>query len=185
MIAGITLNQLCEAVELVWTTNICKDPAVLALENLVQLVSLHVSHFFAKYYKYCLQMRALMITNRMPVLLITFNPSDLQCPIVLWLAGIRLPVSDNTALAFKTATAIINPVAIVMFFNETCKAIFDHLLAAGSIEGRLFDPMSTYFGTVETNGRGMLHLHCWVWLTRMTNLSHFWQRIHGDPNYLS
>ncbi len=184
LIAGITHNQLCEVAELVRTTNTCKDPAVLALENLVQLVSAHVPHSFAKCYEYRLQMRALMITNGMPVLWITFNPSDLRCPIVLWLAGIRLPVSDNTASAFKTATATINPIAIATFFNQTCTAIFDHLLAAGSIEGELFGPVSTYFGIVETNGRGMLHLHCLVWLTRMTNLSNFRQRICGNPSYL-
>ncbi len=162
MIAGITHNQLCEAAELVRTTNICKNPAILALENLIQLVSAHVFHSFVKCHEYRLQMRTLMITNGMPVLWITFNLSDLRCPIVLWLAGIRLPVSDNTASAFKIATAIMNLVTIATFFNEIYTAIFDHFVAAGSIEGRLFGLVSTYFGIVETNGRGILHLHCLV-----------------------
>ena len=185
LIAGITHKQLCKAAELVKTTNICTDPAVLALKQLVQLVSAHVPHLFAKCYEYCLQLRALMITDGMPLLWITFNPSDLRSPIVFSLAGVSLPVSDGAASAFKTATATMNPVAIATFFDETCKAIFDHLLAAGSSEDRLFGPMSTYFGTVETNGRGMLHLHCLVWLKGMTNISNFRQRMRGDPDYLS
>lgn len=185
LIAGITHKQLCKAAELVKTTNTCTDPAVLALEQLVQLVSAHMPHSFAKYYKYRLQLRALMITNGMPLLWITFNPSDLRCPIVLLLAKVSLPVSDGAASAFKTATATMNPVAIATFFDEICKAIFDHLLAAGSSESGLFGPMSIYFGTVETNGRGMLHLHCLVWLKGMTNLSNFRQKMPSDPDYLS
>ncbi len=184
LIAGVTHNQLCKAVELVRITNTCKDPVVLALENLIQLVSAYVPHFFVKCHEYRLQIRALMITNGMPVLWITYNSSDLRRPIVLWLAGIRLPVSDNKASAFKTVTATMNPVVIATFFNETCTAIFDHFLAAGSIESGLFGPLSTYFGIVETNRRGMLHLHCLVWLTEMTNLSNFRQKFCGDPSYL-
>lgn len=84
-----------------------------------------------------------------------------------------MPVSNTAVSAFKTATATMNPVTIAMFFDETCKAIFDHLLAAKSRESGLFGPMSTYFGTVETNGRGMLHLHYLVWLKDMTNFSNF------------
>ncbi len=68
LIAGITHNQLCEAAELVRTTNTYKDPAVLALKNLVQLVAAHVSQSFAKCLEYRLQIRALMITNGMSVL---------------------------------------------------------------------------------------------------------------------
>ena len=173
LIADIIHKQLYKAAELIKTINTCTDLAVLALKQLVQLVLAYVPYLFAKCYEYCLQLRALMITDGMPLLWITFNPSDLRSPIVLLLAGVSLPMSDGAASAFKTATATMNPVAIATFFDETCKAIFDHLLAAGSSEGGLFGPVSTYFGTVETNGRGMLHLHCLVWLKGMTNLSNF------------
>ncbi len=61
---------------------------------------------------------------------------------------------------------------------------FDHLLAAESIKCGFFGPMLTYFGIVQTNGRGMLYLHCLVWLTGMLNLSNFWRRNHNYPSYL-
>lgn len=181
---GIAYNQLCKVVELVWTTNTCKDSTVLALENLVQLISAYISHFFAKCYEYHLQIQTLMITNRMPILWISFYLSDLWCPIILWLTGIRLPVFDNTASAFKIATTIMNPVAITTFFNKTCTVIFDHLLAVEFIESGLFGLMSTYFKIVETNRRDILHLYYLVWLIGMTNLFNFWQRICGNPYYL-
>lgn len=121
-------SQLYEAAEVVRTTNTCKDSAILALERLVQLVAAHVPHSFAKCYQYRLHLRALMVIDGMPSLWITFNPSDLRCPIVLHLAGVTMPVTDATASAFRSHTATMNPVAIAVFFDETCKVIFDHLL---------------------------------------------------------
>lgn len=35
LIASITYNQLCKIIKLIQTINICKDPAVMALANLI------------------------------------------------------------------------------------------------------------------------------------------------------
>lgn len=43
--------------------------------------------------------------------------------------------------------------AVARFFDTTCQGIFNHLLQVKSSDGGLFGPLSTYFGTVETNGR--------------------------------
>lgn len=117
------------------------NPIVLALKQLVQLVSAHLPHSFAKCYEYRLQLQALMITDEMPLLWITFNPSDLQCPIVLWLARVSLPISNIAISAFKIATATMNPVAIATSFNEIYKPIFDYLLAVGSMKGGFLEPV--------------------------------------------
>lgn len=124
-----------------------------------------------------------MIINGMSIFWITYNPSDLQCLIVLWLAEIRLPMSDSTTSAFKIVTTTMNPIAIATFINEICTAIFNHLLAVRSIKDGLCGLVLTYSGTVETNGRGMLHFHCLVWLKSMINLSNFQQKICGNPDY--
>lgn len=80
---------------------------------------------------------------------------------------------DNIASAFKTTMAIINPIPIATFLNKTYTANFDHFLVVGSLKGGLFSLISTYFGTVETNRRGMLYLHCLVRLKDIINLSNF------------
>ncbi|WP_375449315.1 hypothetical protein [uncultured Nostoc sp.] len=72
--------------------------------------------------------------------------------------------NSNTVDAFARAIATMNPIVVAQFFKTICTGIFDHLLAAGSKDGGLLGPVSTYFGTVETNGCGMLYLHCLVWL---------------------
>lgn len=162
LISNISYDELCEAADAVRSTNTCTHPGILALERQVQLVAAHVPHSYAKCFQYRLQLRALMVTKGMPPFWITVNPSDLRCPIVLWLAGVAVSFSESTTSAFRYATATMNPVAVATFFHETCRGIFNQLLKAGSSEGGLFGPVSTYFGTVETNGRGMLHLNCLV-----------------------
>lgn len=105
--------------------------------------------------------------------------------LLLFSSGICLPVFDNIASVFKTAMAIMNPITIATFLNKIFAAIFHHLLAASSIEGGLIRLMFTYFGTVETNRKGMLHFYYLVWLKKMAYLSNFWQKICSDFNYLN
>lgn len=69
---------------------------------------------------------------------------------------------NTFVVTFAKMTAIMNPIAVAHFFKTTYCSIFKHLLAAGSKDGSLFGPISIYFGTVKTNGRGILHLHCLV-----------------------
>ncbi len=102
-----------------------------------------------------------MLNDEIPVLWITINPFDLQSPLILILVGMRYELNgaNTSAEAFARITATMNSVAMARFFEATCRGIFEHLLAAGSKDGGLFSPISTYFGTVEKNGRGILHLH--------------------------
>lgn len=78
---------------------------------------------------------------------------------------------NNFVEAFARMTATMNLVAVAHFFEATYCDIFQHLLATGSEDEGLFDPISTYFGTVETNGRGMLDLYCLVWLHGVLHIS--------------
>src|SRR4051794_13026048 len=50
-----------------------------------------------------------------------------------------------------------NPVSAATFFNSQINAFFKHLVRPN--EMGCFGKISDYFATVETNGRGMLHLH--------------------------
>ncbi len=56
----------------------------------------------------------------------------------------------------------MNLVAIAKFFHIIYNTIFMSLFGAGQIAGGLFGPISNYFAIVETNGHGMLYLHCLV-----------------------
>lgn len=123
----------------------------------------------------------------MPVLWITINPFDLQSTLVLIFAGMRYKDNgvNNSVEAFARMTATMNPVAVARFFKATYCGIFEHLLAAGSKDGELFGPVSTYFGTIETNGREMLHLHCLVWLRSAFYISQLRDQLQADSEYAS
>ena len=48
------------------------------------------------------------------------------------------------------------------FIDIIYKAVLLFLFANEHRDGGLLKPISTYFGIVEINGRGILHLHCLV-----------------------
>lgn len=128
-----------------------------------------------------------MVSNGMPALWLTLNPSDLRSPLVLSLAGVKLDPAllDTTAIKnLQESTATMNSVAIAQSFDVICKEIFEYLLAAGSKTGGIFGPVSTYFGTVETNGRGMLHLHLLVWLRGAYYILFLQQKLQTSPDYV-
>ena len=56
----------------------------------------------------------------------------------------------------------MNPAAIAVFFDKVCTSILEALICPGEDEFGIFGDVSTYFGAVETNGCGMLHLHCLI-----------------------
>ncbi len=124
-----------------------------------------------------------MVTRGMPPFWVTFNPSDLRCPIILWLASVAVGCSESTTSAFCHAIAIINPVAVATFFHETCRGIFNYLLKAGSSDGDLFGSVLAYFGIVETNGRSMLYLHCLVWLKGISSFSDLCRKIADEDGF--
>jgi len=64
--------------------------------------------------------------------------------------------------AFRRKTANMNPAAIAVFFDKVCTSILEALICPGEDEFGIFGDVSTYFGAVETNGCGMLHLHCLI-----------------------
>lgn len=82
-------------------------------------------------------------------------------PLVLILAGVEYS-EDNLATAnaaIREAAAISNPVAVAEFFHHVCKAILDGLFATNTGRIGILGDLSNHFAFVETNGRGMLHLH--------------------------
>ncbi len=112
-------------------------------------------------------MCTLMVTKGMPSFWAIFYLSDLQCPIVLWLVGVDIGCFESTTSVFCYVASTINPVIVAIFFHKTYRKIFDHLLRARSSDDGLFGLVSTYFGIVVTNKRGILHLYCLVWLKRI------------------
>lgn len=86
--------------------------------------------------------------------------------LVLILAGIKYKIMRliiyNIAKKFAKIIAIINPIAVAYVFKATCCSIFEHLLAVGFKNKKLFGFFSTYFSIIETNSWGILYLYCLI-----------------------
>ena len=79
--------------------------------------------------------------------------------------------NKNTTNAFAYATITMNPIAVAQFFESISINITNHLLATGSNYGGFIGHVFTYFGIIETNVRGMFHLHYHVFLRKAHHLT--------------
>lgn len=80
---------------------------------------------------------------------------NLQAELALTLAGVRFQNhhEDNATATSRNAMATIHLVVVAQLFNALCIGFFQHLLVLlEEPNNGLFGPVSTCFGTVETNG---------------------------------
>ncbi|CAF4456616.1 unnamed protein product [Rotaria sp. Silwood2] len=100
----------------------------------------------------------------LPSLFLTINPADIHSPVALYFGGVNLDL-DNVLpevlhTSYERAQIIAaHPVATAKFFNCLIKNVLKSLVMGG-----VLGPTKAYFGTVENQGRGSLHLHLLIWL---------------------
>lgn len=106
---------------------------------------------------------------------ITINPCDLHDPIAQIFAGENIDLDTFIAThgPNKTQRAkniASDPYAAAKFFHFLVNVIFETLFQIKVTSHRVQSKMgilgyvSAYFGTVESQGRGTLHLHLLIWL---------------------
>jgi Helitron helicase-like domain at N-terminus len=111
---------------------------------------------------------------------LTINPSDLHDPIAQVFAGeeIDLDKFESTLGPNKDERAkniADNPYASAKFFHFIIQTILETLLQIRITNYKVLGEMgilgrvSAYFGTVESQGRGTLHLHILIWLENTPN----------------
>ena len=110
------------------------------------------------------QIHALVFNQGLPSIFMTINPADIHSRIALYFAGIDLDLDkilpQTIPSTYERAQIIAaHPVSTARFF---------HLLIANilkcMVEKGVLGPTKAYFGTVENQGRGSLHLHILIWL---------------------
>lgn len=155
-INSLSTQQLQNATEQITARQVADQTVRRLLKNITAIGVQVPGSFFQK-----LQMRAeirgLLVRHGMPAFWMTINPSDLQNPLVLLLAGAQYS-RDSFPVATPSVHQIVatsNPAAVARFFHYTCRAILDGLLGSKLGESGIFGDVSNYFGVVESNGRGM------------------------------
>ncbi len=110
------------------------------------------------------RIHALIFNQGLPSIFLTLNPADIHSPVALYFAGVKLDLDNiqNEQLmdTYKRAEIIAShPVATAKFFHLLITNILDTMIVGG-----VLGPIKAYFGTVESQGRGSLHLHLLIWL---------------------
>ncbi len=72
---------------------------------------------------------------------------------------------------------------VAQFFEAICTEIFEYLLAVRSDLGGFLGLVSTYFETIETNGRERFHLYYLVWLQGTFHISKICDQLCFDLTY--
>jgi Helitron helicase-like domain at N-terminus len=186
VMSSLTHDQLITAAQSLRVSQKTSDPAIAILRRSIQTIAGRVPNSFAQKLDMRLHIRALFIEFGPPAFWLTINPSDLRDPLVIKLAGVTLPKNgfEKTTAALRRKTANMNPTAVAVFFHKVCTAVLEALIAPkdDGVMGILGD-VSTYFGVVESNGRGMLHMHGFVWLTGNVDFVNLGDKILNDPAF--
>lgn len=151
------------------------DPAVRLLRKYLYATGGNVMGSDQSRYQLRSQIWSTSIVMNPPSLWITINPCDLHDPVAQVFAGenINMDTFLQTAGPSKEKRAeniARDPFAAAKFFHFTIRTIFRTLfgveVTAYQVKSSVgvFGRVKSYFGTVESQGRGSLHLHLLVWL---------------------
>ena len=110
------------------------------------------------------RIHALIYNQGLPSIFLTVNPADIHSPVALYFAGIKLDLDhiriEQMLDTYRRAEIIAShPVATAKYFHLLISNILTTMISGG-----ILGPIKAYFGTVESQGRGSLHLHLLIWL---------------------
>ena len=101
-----------------------------------------------------------------PVWYITLTPADNKHPISLYFADNKekLDVTLSRSEDERYRLIASNPVAGARFFHFMIQMFIRHVLGVENDHHGLYGETAGYYGTVEQQGRLMLHLHMLLWI---------------------
>ncbi|CAF2182230.1 unnamed protein product, partial [Rotaria magnacalcarata] len=140
------------------------DERINALMKHIKVVGGHVMGSAHSRSALRMKIHSLCFNLGLPSLFVTINPADIHSPVALYFAGVDLDLDrvlpELLRTSYERAQIIAtHPVATAKFFNCLIKNILKCLVLGGAL-----GPTKAYFGTVESQGRGSLHLHLLIWL---------------------
>jgi hypothetical protein len=175
ILATITAEKLQHACEEEESGRTISDPAIQLLRKHIYSVAGRVKGSNQSRVQQRTQIWSTCIMKDPPSLWITINPSDIHDPIAQIFAGENIDLDaflshmgpDANGRAKNIAA---DPYAAAKFFHFIVGVIFETLsgiqVTSFQVKNRvgIFGRVSAYFGAVESQGRGTLHLHTLLWL---------------------
>jgi len=151
------------------------DPAVRMLRSHVHATAGRVMGSDSSRYRLRSQIWSTAIYLNPPSLWVTINPCDLHDPIAQIFAGEEIDLDNFIATAGpckdkRAQNIAADPYAAAKFFHFMIQTILCTLFQVETTGFQVKSKMgvlgrvAAYFGTVESQGRGSLHLHLLLWL---------------------
>lgn len=175
ILATITAKKLQKACEEEEKGLPISDPVVRRLQRNVYATSSRVKGSNQQRLQ-CRSMIWLTCIMKNPASLwITINPTDVHDPIAQVFAGEKIDLEKiNSAVGPNVSQRAINiaadPYAAAKFFHFMIQTILETLFGIKITDFQVHNKtgilgsVSSYFGLVETQGRGTLHFHLFLWL---------------------
>ena len=175
IIANISMSKLKQVCAEEEKRKPISDSSVRLLSKHVHATGVHVPGSDQQRQQLRLQIWSMCISLGPPNSWVTINPSDLHDPIAQVFAGEDIDLNNFIRHAGpnkdQRATNIAgDPVAASQFFHFTVKTILEKLFQVWVVGNRVKSGMgilgriSAYFGVIESQGRGTLHIHMLLWL---------------------
>nr|GAT47507.1 ATP-dependent DNA helicase [Mycena chlorophos] len=165
------------------------EEAAAKLCSHVSYVAQHVPGSTAEIQRMCQEMFSIVNCEGLPHVFFTLNPADVCNPVAQVLAGRDIDLNkifDDLApgaeRTIRATTMAENPVASAKFFHLSVKCLLDILFGTRRENGiGVFGKVGAYYGVVEAQGRGSLHVHILVWLEHQISPPELQRRIQSDP----
>lgn len=133
------------------------------------------------------EIKSLIICYNVPLFFITFSPVDFKNPLCLYYCGESIDLLTGSGVfpsaGHRLASIADNPVACAKFFHHVVSTFLSTVIKAGEVgkDCGLFGPASTYYGTVEEQGRLTLHLHLLLWIKDSPSPQVIRDRLLSEP----
>ena len=175
LLSSITLERMAKAQDEEAQGRQISDPVIQLLRRHIYATGGRVMGSDHARYQLRSQIWGTTLMLNPPSIWITINPCDLHDPLAQVFAGEDVSMDNllRTVAPSKEKRAqniAHDPYAAAMFFHFIIHTILRTLFGVEvtiyqvkSSQGVL-GPIASYFGTVESQGRGSLHLHMLVWL---------------------
>ena len=175
ILASITKQTLQQAADQEAHGRAVSDQAILLLRKHVHATALRVKGSNESRTSLRSQIMWTNVMKNPLSLWITINPSDIHDPIAQIFCGQNLDLDNFLSTLGPNAeqrarNIALDPYAAAKFFHFLIRVILETLFGIKvtdyQVHNRdgIFGCVSAYFGTVESQGRGTLHLHLLLWL---------------------
>ena len=180
ILANLTLRDLQEAQVDENAHRLITNERVQCLRHHLYATSSHVMASGKMRASYCSQIWGTCLWLRPPSIWMTINPMDYEDPIVQIFAGENIDMDSFMNLmgpspSSRAKNMADDPYASASFFNFIIRTMLETLFGFTSSKRQnesqlgVLGYVNGYFGVIEAQGRGSLHVHMLIWLKNAPN----------------